>query len=260
MPDYNLRSMHDAAPPPQLPALRPPEQATLPTTQPELDELFRFMAEAELRFETLRMRIVDRRITTHGDETETYDIWLGHPRRAKVVTNRGGPIERDFDVWVSDGETVRTYDAKGNTATLRRLPARPVGVTDPDLPSFARIYVPVTPLPPESLADTFVHPHGFCQNVLRSGVVYRRGTAELAGREAILLRCNHPRIAHVLTDRPDHWLEIGVDAQTGVILLLAEHVGDQLTRHAAVTSVAFDEPMPQGAFELHISADTRRLY
>lgn len=252
--------MHNAAPPPPLPALRPAEQATLPTTQPELAELFAFMAEAELRFETLRMRIVDRRVTTHGDETETYDIWLHHPQRAKVVTNRGGPIDRDFDVWLLDGEEVRTYDAKGNTATTRRLPVRPVGVTDPDLPAFARVYVPVTPLPAESMADTFIHPHGFCQNVLRSGVVYRRGTAELSGREAILLRCNHPRIAHVLTDRPDHWLEVGVDMQTGVILLLAEHVSDQVTRHAAVTSVAFDEPLPAGAFELHVSADARRLY
>ena len=43
------------------------------TSDPELHDLFRFMAEAELRFETLRMRIVDRRTTTHGDETETHD-------------------------------------------------------------------------------------------------------------------------------------------------------------------------------------------
>lgn len=252
--------MHDAPLPPQLPALRPPEQATLATTEPELAELFAFMAEAELRFESLRMRVVDRRITTHGEEAETYDVWLRHPGHAKVVSNRGATIDRDFDVWVSDGETVRTYDAKGNTATVRRPPVRPVGVTDQELPAFARIYVPVTPLPPETLADTFIHPHGFCNNVLRSGVVLRRGTASLAGRETILLRCNHPRTSHVLTDRPDHWLEVGVDVQTGVILLLAEHVGDRLTRHAQATNLDLDEPIPDEAFRLHLSSDTRMLY
>lgn len=253
--------MHDAAPPPQLPALRPADRATLPATQAELTGLFDFMAQAELRFESLRMRIVDRRVTTHGEETETHDIWLRHPGRAKVVSNRGGSLERDFEVWLTEDGEVRTYDAKGHMATKRRLPTRPVGVTDSDLPPFARVYAPVTALPAETVADTFVHPHGLCNNVLRSGVVYRRGTAALAGgREAILLRCDHPRISHVLTDRPDHWLEVGIDVQTGVILLLAEHVGDTVTRHAQVTSIALDERIPDDAFRLHISADTRTLY
>lgn len=253
--------MHDAAPPTQLPALRPPEQPTLPSTQPELNELFRFMAEAELRFDSLRMRIVDRRITTHGEEVETHEVWLRHPGMAKVVSGRGTPTERDFDVWVSDGTQVRTFDARGNTATVRRIPVRPVGAADPDLPSFSRIYLPVTTLPAETLADTFIHPHGFCRNVLGSGVVHRRGTAAMAnGREAILLRCDHPRVSHVLTDRPDHWLEVGVDVQTGLVLLLAEHVGDQLTRHAEVTSVSIDEAILDAAFKLHISSDTRVIY
>ena len=259
-PVYNRQPMHDAPQTQQLPVLRPPEQATLPTTKPELNELFGFMAEAELRFESLRMRIVDKRITTHGPETETHDIWLRHPSHAKVVSTRGDARERDFDVWASDGEQVRTYDAKGNTATLRRMPTAPVGVDDPELPSFARIYLPVTALPAESLADTFIHPNGFCRNVLGTGVVTRRGTAEIAGREAILLRCDHPRTSHVLTDRPDHWLEVGIDMQTGLLVLLAEHVADQMTRHAQVTSIALDEPIGDEAFKLHISADTRKLY
>lgn len=253
--------MHEAPPSTQLPALRPPEQATLPSPVPELGELFRFMTEAELRFESLRMRIVDRRLTTHGEETETHEIWLRHPGTAKVISTRGKPTDRDFDVWLSDGETVHAYDAKGNTSSIRRLPVRPVGVTDPELPPFAKIYLPVTTLPPESLADTFIHPHGFCRNVLATGVVRRRGTQVLAGgREAILLRCDHPRTSHVLTDRPDHWLEVGVDLQTGVILLLAEHVGPSMTRHAEAVMAAMDEPIPDGVFRLHISGDTRTLY
>jgi hypothetical protein len=80
------------------------------------------------------------------------------------------------------------------------------------------------------------------------------------GREAILLRCDHPRTSHVLTDRPDHWLEIGVDLQTGLIVLLAEHVGDQMTRHAEATMVNLDERIADEAFTIHLSADTRRIY
>src|SRR5262245_54196124 len=223
-PNAHLQSaaMHDAPSRPQLPALRPPEQPTLPVVEPDLRELFAFMAEAELRFETLRMRIVDQRTTTHGDETETHELWLRHTGNAKVISTRGEARERDYDVWVSDGESVHTYDAKGNTATVRRMPQAPVGADEPGLPSFAQVYLPVTALPAETLADTFVHPNGFCRNVLLTGVVRRRGTASLAnGRETILLRCDHPRTSHVLTDRPDHWLEVGVDAQTGLMLLLA---------------------------------------
>jgi hypothetical protein len=253
--------MHEAPAARQLPALRAPEEPTLSSSDPGIGELFRFMAEAELRFETLRMRIVDRRVTTHGDETETHEVWLRHPGFAKVISTRGGALDHDYDVWVSDGERVQTYDAKGNTATLRRVPVPPVGASDPGLPKFAQVYQAVTRLPAETLADTFVHPNGFCRNVLATGLVGRRGTQELAGgREAILLRCDHPRTSHVLTDRPDHWLEVGVDAQTGLLLLLAEHVGDQLTRNAQATTVAIDERIPDDVFTLHVSSDTRILY
>lgn len=209
---------------------------------------------------TLRMRIVDRRTTTHGEETETHEVWLRHPGKAKVINTRGRALDRDFDAWVSDGETVRTYDARSNLATTRRAPVRPVGVTDPNLPLFSQIYSPVTTLPAETLADMFVHPNGFCRNVLASGAVRRVGTQELAGREAILLRCDHPRTSHVLTDRPDHWLEVGVDVQTGVVLLLAEHVGEQLTRLAQVEWMAIDETIFDDVFLLRRSSDTRVLY
>jgi hypothetical protein len=253
--------MHEAQTPTQLPALRAPDQPTLTTSEPEVRDLFRFMTEAELRVETLRMRIVDRRTTTHGEETETHDIWLRHPGLAKVISTRGESLDRDYDVWISDGDRVHTYDARGNTATTRGLPVRPVGADSADLPPFAQIYLPVTTLPAETLADTFVHPNGLCRNVLATGVVTMRGTQELAGgREALLLRCDHPRTSHVLTDRPDHWLEVGVDLQTGMLLLLAEHVGEQLTRHAEVATMAIDEPIVDDVFRLHISSDARILY
>ncbi len=219
------------------------------------------MTEAELRFASLRLRIEDRRITTHGDELEAHEVWLRHPRQAKVISTRGGQLDGDFDVWLTDGEQVRTYDRTANLATARRRPVHPAGATSEDLPGFARVYEPVTPLPAESLADTFVHPHGFCRNVLATGKLSLRGTAALAnGREVLLVHCAHPRSTQVLTDRPDHWLEVAVDTQTGLILLLAEHVGAQTTRRAEVTVVSIDDPIPDSVFNLHLSSDVRVIY
>ena len=95
----------------------------------------------------------------------------------------------------------------------------------------------------------------------RAIVVTRRGTTSLAGgRETMLLRCDHPRTSHLLNDRPDHWLEVGVDAQTGMLLLLAEHVGDHITRHAEAVNVSLDENIPDSAFKIHFSSDTRTIY
>jgi hypothetical protein len=253
--------MHDLPEVARSAPLRRPQLMTLASIEPTLPELFRFMEEAELRFERLRMRIVDRRVTTSGAHVETHEIWLRHPGMAKVVSGRGGTTDRDFDVWVSDGETVRTYDARTGLASTRRLPGPPVGSTDADLPDFARIYLPVTPLPSETLAETFVHPRGLCRNVLATGVTQILGTAELSGgREGIVLRSDHPRTSHVLTDRPDHWLEVGVDRQTGLVLLLAEHVGGRITRHAEAVWVGIDEPIGDEAFNIHVSEDTRVLY
>src|SRR3954464_4310587 len=256
--------MHDPSPQTStssaLTSVRAPEYPTLPETTPALEELFAFMAEAELRFESLRTRIVDRQITAHGEEIVTHDVWLRHTGASKVVSTRGNASEGDYDVWASDGERVRTFNALGRYATDRRAPRAPGGVVDGDLPRRSRVYAPQTALPAETVADTFVHPNGFCRNVLATGEVYRRGTALIAGREAILLRCDHPRSSHVLLDRPDHWLEIGVDAQTGVMLLLAEHVGDRIPPHPEAASVALDESIPDSAFTIHTSAETRTIY
>ena len=246
--------------PPRTRELRPPELATLPTRDPDLDSLFAFMAEAELRFRSLRMRIEDWRLSARGEEVETSEVWLRHPGTAKVVQSRGDALGSDFDIWLTDGDSVQTYDARSGVATRRRVPPAPVGATDPDLPPNSRVYMPVTPLRAETLAETFVHPRGFCRNVLVTGITFKLGTADVAGREALLLRCDHPRTSHVLTDRPDHWLEVAVDYQTGMILLLAEHVGGRITRRGQVTSMSLDEPIADDAFRVHISDDTLLLY
>ncbi len=256
--------MHDPAPESStsraLATVAAPDLPVLPEGTPALNELFGFMAQAELRFDSLRMRIVDRQTTTHGEEAVVHDVWLRHTGFAKIVSTRGEPGDGDYDVWSSDGETVHSFNALGRTATQRRAPRPPRGLDDPDLPRHAQVYFTQTALQAETVADTFVHPNGLCRNVLATGVVYRRGTASIAGREAFLLRCDHPRSSQLLLDRPDHWLEVGVDAQTGMILLLAEHVGERITRHAEATTVRLDDAIPDSAFTVHTSAETRTIY
>jgi hypothetical protein len=253
--------MHEVEVAPRSVPFRPTAMPTLPSRAPDLPTLYTFMREAELRFSSLRMRIVDERTGAGGEETETTELWLRHPGMAKVVQTRGNSMNRDFDIWLSDGETVQTFAARNNVATRRRLPSPPVGAAgEGNLPFHATLYLPVTPLPAETLVDTFIHPRGYCRNVLTTGSTQVVGTGMVANREVILLRCDHPRTSHVLTDRPDHRLEVAVDFQTGMILLLAEHIGGRTTRKGEVTSLGIDEPIPDAAFSLHVSDDTVTLY
>ena len=126
----------------------------LPEAAPALNELFAFMAQAELRFDSLRMRILDQQITTHGEENVVHDVWLRHPGFAKVVSTRGEPSDGDYDVWACDGETVHTFNALGRTATQRRAPRPPRGLDETDLPRHSQVYFTQTALQAETLADT----------------------------------------------------------------------------------------------------------
>lgn len=237
-----------------------PALVTLGTDVPSLDELFLFMRDAELRFDSLRMRLLERTWGTSGEQVDTTDVWLRHPGRAKVITRRGSELGRDFRVWIGDGTRVQTFDATADVATDRPVRSRVVGATAADLPGFARVYAPRTELPAATTVEAFIHPDGFVNRVLRSGASRIMGTAILAGREADVLRCDHPRLSHVLTDRPDHWLEVGVDRMTGLMLLLTERVAEQVTQRAEVTSLELDASIPDEVFSLRVSTDVRRIY
>ena len=241
--------------------VRLPNVVAPPVDAPTMTELFAFMADAELRFETLRMRIVDRTWTTRGEETEVSEIWLRHPSKAKVLTRAGGDAPRaPSSIWLSDGETIRTYETERNLLRERPVRDRPEGLTRADLPPFARVYPPRTMLPMETLADTFVHPRGFCRNVLATGALELLGTTERNGRETWLVRCAQPRRAEVLNDRPDRVLEVGVDRLSGLIVLLIERFGETVTRHAEATDLTIDGPMSDEVFVLHVPETARRLY
>ncbi len=220
------------------------------------------MAEAELRFGSLRMRIVERVWNARGEDVQITEVAMRHPGFARVVRRQETDgVNRDYDVWVTDGQVVKTFDARSGNASVRSVASRVVGATDLGLPDFARVRVPHTSLPPDTLAETFVHPRGFCRNVLATGLVTMVGSITLAGqREAILMRCDHPRTSHLLTDRPDRWLEVGVDRGTGLILLLTDHIGDRLTRHAEVDDLELDPILPDETFTVHLSSDVRMIY
>lgn len=238
-----------------------PEIVALPAGAPTVGDLFTFMRDAELRFATLRMRIEERSATAEGERLLVIETLLRHPADARVTTSepaRG--TKGTYEVWIADGQTVRTYSAPHRLGTARPVRRRVEGLDDPDLPGSARVYRPVTPLPMETLPEAFVHPAGFCQNVLATGRCWVSGSADVAGREAIVLDCDHPRDAEVWADRPDHHLQVSVDRETGIISRLVETIGDRVTRDATVVSLEPDATLPPTAFDFEFPPDTTMIF
>ena len=238
-----------------------PELVALRDELPAVAELFTFMRDAELRFRTLRMRIEEHAATTRGEELSVLDLMLQHPGKARILTTRPAEGTRDsYEVWLTDGETVWTYVASRRLGTKRpaRVPVR--GTDGKDLPGRARVYLSVTPLQMESLPELFVHPGGYCQNVLGTGSCRVTGTTEVAGRHAIVLECDHPRAVELVADRPDFSVRIAVDQLDGVILRLEESIGGRVTRDAVVTSYLPDVTLPPAAFDFAFPAETTVLY
>lgn len=238
-----------------------PEVAAIRDELPSIATLFTFMRDAELRFETLRMRIEEHAWTARGEDVTTIGVALDHPGRVKVLTSLPSlGTAANYDVWLSDGKTVQAYTATRKLGTRRPVRARVRGLQDPDIPGSSKVYVPVTALQAETLPELFVHPAGFCQNVLATGDCRITGTTLVAGREAIVLECDHPRTIELVADRPDFRIRIAVDRADGVILRLEESMGDQVTRDAVVTSYAPNASLPPGAFAFTFPSDTTFLY
>ncbi len=240
---------------------RQPTVAALPPGAPTVAELFEFMRDAELRFATLRARIVERAQTALGEEATQLDIVIRHPGQARVTTSRPGQtVGGAYEIWISDGDLVRTYAAAHKLGTQRPIRNRPRGLDDPDFPGASKVYVPVTALPMETLPDTFIHPAGFCQNVLATGDCTVTGTDRSIGREVVLLRCDHPRTIELPGDRPDHRFDLVVDRELGAILRLVESFGGTVTRDAEVTDIESDAPLPPTVFDFVFPTGTTMLY
>lgn len=212
---------------PTVPADRSPVLVALDAEAPRLEDLFTFMVDAELRVQRLRMRMEDASGPPAAKELSTIELILAHPGRARITTRRStDPLSRDYRVWASDGSIVTTYDALDERASVRPLRPMPVGAADPSKRRYAQVWTPRTQLPVSSVVDTMIDPHGLIleRAADRIGLGAVGTTFVAGGRETLAPRADHPRSAHVLTDRPDRWM-VGVDRMTGFITPLAEHVG-----------------------------------
>ncbi|MEO8208732.1 MAG: hypothetical protein ABI598_06825 [Chloroflexota bacterium] len=239
---------------------RVPAIVALSADLPTVPELFEFMRDAELRFQTLRMRLDERTFATRGEEAVSMDVAVQHPGHARVITTAAdGSTSGNFELWVSDGDVIRTYSGRHQLGTERPVRNRPRGLGS-DLPGSSRVYEPVTPLPLETLPELFVHPAGYCQNVLSTGRVWISGTDVVAGREAIVVECSHPRTVERVADRPDFHIQIAVDRADGIITRLTESMAGQITREAVVTSLEADAALPPGVFDFAFPDGTTMLY
>jgi outer membrane lipoprotein-sorting protein len=228
---------------------------------PSLEDLFLFAREAELRVQSLRMTIEEHSMTARGEEIVDHEIQLRHPGRVRITSRRSSEaLSNEYDVWLSDGATAQIYKAANNTVSQRPLQTGVAGTDAADLPLYAQQRDSLTKLPSGTLADTFVHPHGLFRNVLVTGPLSMLGTRSVRGREAVVVRSQHPRAAKVLVDRPDRSIEVGIDRATGFLLLLTERVGDDITHHAEVTALEVDPTIMDSAFKLKLPADVRKLY
>jgi outer membrane lipoprotein-sorting protein len=238
---------------------REPEVAALSVELPTVAELFTFMRDAELRFDTMRMRIEERTFGAGGEALTAVDVLLRHPGHARVTTSEPGRTTGSYELWISDGEIVRTWSGIHRLGTQRPVRNRPRGL-DRDFPGTARVYEPLTALPMETLPETFVHPAGYCQNVLATGRCWISGTDVVAGREAIVVECDHPRTVEMTADRPDFHIQIAADRADGVILRLVETIAGEVTREAEVTAYQPNAPLPPSAFEFEFPEGATLLY
>jgi hypothetical protein len=240
---------------------REPEIVALPAGTPSLASLFTFMRDAELRFETLRLRIEERTFGARGEQLTAMDIAVRHPGQARVVTTEPGPrAAASSEVWISDGVVVRTYSSVHRLGTSRPVRNRPRGLESPGIPGTSKVYEPLTPLPMETLADLFVHPAGYCQNTLSTGSCWISGTDRVAGREAIVLECDHPRVVEIAADRPDYHVQVAVDRAEGIITRLVETIRGEVTRIAEATHLEPDAILAPATFEFSFPTGTTMLF
>ena len=241
--------------------VRRPEIAALEPGLPSVGELFDFMRDAELRFETLRMRILERTWTASGQHVVEMEIAMRHPGHARVMTSQPGRGRvGEYEIWIADGDIVRTYASRHRLGTQRPIRNRPRGLADTDIPDASKVYEPLTALPMETLPETFVHPAGYCQNVLATGRCAVTGAEQIRGRASLWLTCRHPRTIEMAADRPDFAIQVAVDRETGVIVRLTESIGGEVTRDAEVVDLAPNATLQPTTFDFVFPTGTTMLY
>ena len=175
-------------------------------------------------------------------------------------TTRGSPQEVGGGAWeLPSGYCAGPF---GRPGTFYGLGATKSAVRSRRALSTAvsRVYAPVTALPMETLPETFIHPAGYCQNVLSTGDCRITGYTTVGDREAIVIECDHPRTIEMAADRPDFRIRIAVDRADGVILRLEESIGGEPTRDAIVTEFEPDTNLPPSTFDFAFPTGTTMLY
>ena len=155
----------------------------------------------------------------------------------------------DYEIWISDGEIVRTYVGPHKLGTQRPIRNRPRGLDDPDFPGMSRVYEP-------SPASRWRR----CPR--RSSI--RRASARTSSRPAAVrspgapgqrssddppaLRPSADRRAAGRPARPLDG-DLRSTATTGVIVRLVETIGGSVTRDATASVLEPDAPLPPSAFD-----------
>ena len=157
------------------------------------------------RFATLWMRIVERSSRTARRASGRSRGHAPPPDDAKVTTSRPGSVTRaNYEIWISDGEIVRTYGAAhklGTQRPVRRNRAPRPG--RPRLPGTSGLRAAHGACRWRPCRRHFVHPGGLLPEHALTGDCTDHGPRQVAGREAIVLECDHPRAIEVVADRPD---------------------------------------------------------
>ena len=213
------------------------------------------MRDAELRFETLRMRIEEHAWTTRGEELAVLDVLLRHPgeRQDPDLADPADGAEGSYEVWLSDGDhgpDVRRFAQARDPAPVRPIVRRPDGR---DLPGRSRVYRPGHAAA-DGVAAGPVRPPRRATARTCSGPALRRDRDDrVAGREAIVLECDHPR-----TDRGGRGpartsrMRIAVDRLDGVILRLEESDRRPVTRDAIVTDLPAERAAAAVGVRVHV--------
>ena len=190
------------------------------------------------------------------------DVLLRHPAHAKVTTSRpgagAGARLRGLDLGRRPRADVRRGpQARARSARCATGPAVSTTRTSPACPASTSRSPRCRwrPCPTRSSIR-----RATARTCSPPAVARSPGRTCVAGREAILLECDHPRAIEVAADRPDFKISIAVDRQLGVILRLAETIGGEVTRHAEVTDIGPDAPLPPAAFDFVFPTGTTMLY
>jgi hypothetical protein len=232
-----------------------PVTSALPGGIPSVAQLFAYAAEAERRFETLRLRAEERSVTAAGVSVTQTELLLDRPR-ARVTTIHSG----SYNVWATDGILVDQYSAASNTFTRRPYRAAPAGLDDAELPASVAVGQKLGPLPSKGWATTLLRPGHFCSNVLLSGVLGAVHETTHLGRAALTVDAAAPRTIDRVGDHAAFRYEVTFDRQTGLLLVVDELHHNQVVRSTTVTALALDVVIPASEFIIEIPGDARKIY